>query len=165
MVSPPSRLVSASCDMHVKLKAENWEGRRRCKRSPELGFRGTVSWAVAIMLGSVLIRLLSAMPGVPVLHWHGADGLFHAHEGGGLPHEHGGESGDGPQPDEHHPGFASYYSPNSAAVEEAAKSQTAQFEQPAGWRYPLWVRVPESADGVEGLQARAPPQRERTAIL
>lgn len=149
----------------LKRKPRSSEGRRTCGRPPGIRFRGTVSWALPIMLGAVLIRLLSSMPGVPVLHWHGADGLFHAHEGGGLPHEHGGESGDGPQPDERPPGFGGYYSPNSAAVEEATCSQTTQFEQPAGWLHPLWVRVPESVDRVEGLQARAPPQWERTAIL
>jgi hypothetical protein len=151
--------------MHVELKPESLGGGRRCGSPPELRIRGTASWALPIMLGAVVIRLLSSMPDVPVLHWHGADGLFHVHEGGGLPHEHGGESGDGPQPDERHSGAEGYYSPNSSAVEEADHSQTTQMEQPAGWLHPLWVRVPESVDGVEGLQARAPPQRERTAVL
>lgn len=146
--------------MPVKLKPESLGGRHMCGSPLALRFRGPVSWAIPIMLGAVLIRLLSYLPGVPVPHWHGADGLFHTHEGGGLPHEHGGESGEGPPPDERHRGSSGYYSPNSVAVEEADPSRTAPLEQPAGWLYPLWVRVPESVNGVEGLQARAPPQWE-----
>lgn len=151
--------------MRVKRKARSSGGRTIGCRPSGARYCGAVSWALPVMVAAVMIRLLSAVPGVPVPHWHGTDGRFHTHAGGGLPHDHGDQSGDGPQPDGHFPVAAGYYSPNSAAVEDADASQTVPMEQAAGWPHPLWVRVPESQDGVEDLQARAPPQPERTELV
>lgn len=53
--------------------------------APRLRLSGR--FASLIMLAALAIRLASMMPGVPVLHWHGAIAVVHA--GGGFAHGFG----------------------------------------------------------------------------
>lgn len=103
-----------------------------------------------IMLAALAIRLASLMPGVPVLHWHGAIAVLHP--GGGIPHDFGRGACGGPAPssDTDETPEGAYYS--FAAVPEFVE-EPPYWGPPTGFR---WTRLPP-ADSVWTAVGATPP--------
>ena len=113
----------------------------------------------AIMLAALAVRLASLLPGVPVLHWHGAiatTGIW-----GALPHEFGaagcgGETGDLPGGGEGLPDVG-YYSHAEMPAHAAALNDLLPPAWPIDRRVAPAAMAVREAGGQSPGRPRAPP--------